>query len=365
VRDNRTRAVQILGAGAAALAVARGFAHHGIEASVAIGPTRPGPELLLNWATLELLHDLFGCKAALLREGSVTRGRLVSWAAVNPELVVEPGLIVSANSLYQILFNALKSCEGSYLVQFTEAPHLGFNTHAMWTVDARGRGAGNPGKLMVIGERTAICSKARLSTQADSSLSAVEATEHGWLFLLPRGGKRAVVQAVVPQSSECADDNLGMLLAESKLINQFVAALDGEPYVLPSAPQFRPELARPGWVAAGDAALCFDPLCGDGTGQALRSGLLAAAVIEAIERGQPEEACLLHYLYRLRRAMRAHLKATILFYENAPSENTWRREIEKANQALGRIAHDELDRNTQGGSRYRLECFSLVRASER
>jgi hypothetical protein len=356
--------VQVLGSGAAALAAARVLAYHGIGARVTWHPMQSGPHLLLNRLTLRLLQDLFGCEAALLRQGSPIRGRLVSWerSSGTPDPVAEPGIAISANRLRRILIDVLRSGDTKDHVHVMEAEDRGLNADTIWTVDARGRGAGGPGTVMAIGERVAICGSVKLSTEADPSFSAVEAIEHGWLFLLPRGGGRATLQAVVPQRPECGFRSLGMLLAGSRLIGRLVVSLDHETCVLPCAPQFRQELARPAWLGAGEAALCLDPLCGDGTGQALRSGLLAGAVIRAVEQGEPQDACLAHYQHRLCRSMLAHLKATIAFYEIAPSPGVWYREIEMANQALYRLALGERVLGQARTPRYRLEGFSLARA---
>jgi 2-polyprenyl-6-methoxyphenol hydroxylase-like FAD-dependent oxidoreductase len=349
--------VEILGAGAAAMAAARVLAHHAIPASIFTAAMRPGPQLLLNQATLQLIEDLFGCNMALLRQGTVIRGRLVRWdaAAADPELVLSPGLSVSSTGLYQVLLKALRSRAAKGLIRFTKEPLS--STKAAWTVDARGRNV-SPRQALPIGKRIAISCNVRLSAEADPSLCAIEAVKHGWLFLLPCDDKRAVVQAFVPSPSECGGQ--GVPLADSRLVGRLIAAIEGEPSVLPCAPQLRPKLAAPAWLAAGDAALCFDPLCGDGVGQGLRSGLLAAAVIAAIERGrEPQHACLSHYEYRLRRAMLAHLRAAVMFYQSA-SPDVWRDEIASANQAIGRIAYGELAGGSPGGVKYRLEGLSLV-----
>jgi hypothetical protein len=356
--------VQILGGGAAALAAAQALAYHGIEASLATGPTKSGPDLLLNWPTVHLLQDLFGCKAALLTYGWMIRGRLISWGRDSPESehVEEPGLTIAASMLHRILRDALASGDGKDAVCIGEAHNDGLNGDIGWTVEARGKSAGSTDDVATIGERAAICGHFRLSGAADPSLCALEAVEHGWLFLLPLGGTRAAVQAIVPQMPENADRAIYALLAQSRLIARFVAESDGETHVFACAPRFRSEPARSTWLAAGDAALSFDPLCGDGTGQALRCGLLAAAVIAAIKQGEPEEGCLTHYRYRLRRAMLAHLKATIAYYEIAVCRDVWRRDIEMAGQALDYIACGVPAVGSAKRASYRLQRFSLVRA---
>jgi len=44
-------------------------------------------------------------------------------------------------------------------------------------------------------------------------------------------------------------------------------------------------LRGPDWLACGTAAVAFDPICGDGTAQAMREAILGCAVITAIGEG--------------------------------------------------------------------------------
>jgi 2-polyprenyl-6-methoxyphenol hydroxylase-like FAD-dependent oxidoreductase len=352
--------VQIRGAGVTALAVARALAYHAIPTGLVLDPPRTGPDLLLTRPTLGLLNDLFGCAAALFANGTAIRGRLVCWGGgAEPELVEEPGLAIPAAPLHQVLREALLSRAGNDLVHVAQSSQ-GIGGGADWEIETRRDGANDPGDMIAIGARAAICCRARLAGHADPTLAAVEAVGRGWLFLLPLGERDAVVQAIVPRLPDDANEGLGVLLAQSRLIAGLVAALDGEARIFPCAPRFRMQPAQPQWLAAGDAALSFDPLCGDGTGQALSCGLLAAAVVAAIGRGEPAEDCLTHYRVRLRRAMLAHLKATIAFYRIAKSGDVWQDEIASTNEMLDRLAPAE--RTRARAPTYRLDHFSLVRA---
>jgi 2-polyprenyl-6-methoxyphenol hydroxylase-like FAD-dependent oxidoreductase len=351
--------IRVLGSGAAALAAGLGLARLGMDVVLCGHPPVSGPTLLLNATTVRLLDELFGCAAALLGHGWLTRGRLVSWSRRGePDEVDDQGLIIGAGKLHRILLDALQSGEGKSTISIVDSQACVFDRDAGWTLDARGRGAGGTGELVTIGERVAICKAASLTGDADRSLTAVEAVGCGWIILLPLGAGQAAVQAVVPRSPQDADQTLCALLADSRVIRRFVAELHGESQVLPCAPRFRSEPTRSAWIAAGDAALSFDPLCGDGTGQALRCGLLAAAVLGAISQGEPESDCLAHYRYRLRRAMLAHLRATIGYYRNVPHREIWQNEIEVANRLFHNLARGPIDVDK---TRYRLQGFSLLR----
>ncbi|HKA71360.1 MAG TPA: hypothetical protein VKE26_06110 [Xanthobacteraceae bacterium] len=311
---------------------------------------RASPHLLINEPTLQLLDDLFGCGADLRAHAHAIRGRLVCWDRGEADLVDEPGLALAGTTLHGVLAERL-SGYGS-----VDTSHS-----AAWTIEARGRRPHDADDVIVLGDRVAISAAARLRDGTDPSLCAVEAVADGWLFLLPLGGDGAVIQAVVPQRPSDLAAALDGVLAQSRLVARLIAARADALEVFACAPRLRPAPARRGWMAAGDAALAFDPLCGDGTGQALRCGLLAGAVIAAIARGEPEAACLTHYRQRLRRAMRAHLNAVIAFYAMAPCHDLWEREIARARQALDPLAADDV--HPAAPTRYRLERLSLVPAS--
>ena len=66
----------------------------------------------------------------------------------------------------------------------------------------------------------------------------------------------------------------------------------------PAHPRVAWSLAGSHWLACGTAALAFDPLCGDGTGHAIREAILAAAVLRAIQRGANVDELLNHYIRR-------------------------------------------------------------------
>jgi hypothetical protein len=311
-----------------------------------------------------LLQDMFGCAAALQAQGRMIRGRLIFWDGGHgkPDHVEEPGLTIASGNLNRILRDASRAdCDGSRPC-ISESRKDGSDRDPSWTIEARGRAADGTGDVVTIGERVAICGHARLSDAADLSVCAVEAVRGGWLFLLPLDGRRAAVQAVVPRAPKSVDAIPDTLLGQSRLVGRLVAELDGDIQVFSCAPRFRLEPARSAWLAAGESALSFDPLCGDGTGQALRCGLLAAAVIAAIVQGEPQQDCLAHYRDRLRRAMLAHLKATIDYYEIAPCHDLWRRDNEMAHQALDDIAHGASAMRGAKDPRYQLQRLSLVRA---
>ncbi|PYD68915.1 hypothetical protein CFR76_12530 [Komagataeibacter swingsii] len=90
-------------------------------------------------------------------------------------------------------------------------------------------------------------------------------------------------------------------------------------------------LAAPGWLACGNEAIAFDPLCGDGTAQAAREAILAAAVITAIMEYPDDphamETLLMHYRSMLLASMRRHLRFCAQFYSMGGNSPWWRTQI--------------------------------------
>jgi 2-polyprenyl-6-methoxyphenol hydroxylase-like FAD-dependent oxidoreductase len=287
---------------------------------------------------------------------------LVAWGggADAPATVEEPGLAIAAQVLQRLLRQSLKGLSGAPSLQIVETAPTNSAPPADWTVEARGRGAAPAFEILSAGKRVAIVCEVRLSAETDASLATIESLDEGWLFLLPLGGRRAALQAIVPEKPTDHRASLSELLASSHLVTRFVAAIESESRVAACAPQARVATARSGWVAAGDAAVAFDPICGDGTGQAVRSGLLAAAVIEAILRGDREADCLAHYRARLAFAFHTHLTTVASFYQSSRSPRIWQGEVLATAVALESITRQ---RSNEAPPRYHLERFRLLPAS--
>ncbi len=171
----------------------------------------------------------------------------------------------------------------------------------------------------------------------------VESLESGWLFLIP-----GWLIAVGGTPDE--------LLAQSRLVAGQVRQLRGEATAFPAYPRIADPLCGPGWLACGSAAMAFDPICGDGTGNAVREAILASAVIRAASRGEAVEGLLAHYRARLIAGFRRHLELALAFYRRGSSGAWWKQEIAAMEQGAAWCA-GELARGP--GFRYRLEGFEL------
>jgi hypothetical protein len=194
----------------------------------------------------------------------------------------------------------------------------------------------------------------------EASACWIESLESGWLFLIP-GWLIAVGGA--PET----------LLAESRLVADQIRGASHKTAEFPAYPRIADPLcdplrdplcdslrdppSTPAWLACGSAAMAFDPICGDGTGNAVREAILAAAVIRAAARGQPVDGLLAHYRSRLMAGFRRHLELSLDFYRAGHGGPWWEREI----QALARgVAWCGGQLAAQPAFRYRLEGFDLL-----
>ena len=123
----------------------------------------------------------------------------------------------------------------------------------------------------------------------------IEATEHGWWYAAPLPGRRLVV-AFMTDGDVAARRSLGRPgawiaeLEQTSATRARVAAarLAGEPRIASANSSRLSSVVGPAWVAAGDAALSFDPLSSQGLDTALSCGIDAARAIDAHLRADPD-----------------------------------------------------------------------------
>jgi flavin-dependent dehydrogenase len=116
-------------------------------------------------------------------------------------------------------------------------------------------------------------------------------------------------------------------------------------------------LCGPGWVACGTAAVSFDPVAGEGAGNAIREGILASALIRASFGGECEKDLLAHYSSRILSGFLRHLKVCTQFY-SAVSESWWQAELDSMKHGIA-WAQEQL--TSTPASHFALRGFELAR----
>lgn len=168
---------------------------------------------------------------------------------------------------------------------------------------------------------------------ASRGLTYVEATEDGWWYTAPIPNARRILafhtDADLPASRIARDRDA--LLAAAMSTASLAAALAG--FVADDTASFTAAhsttldpCARNGWLAAGDAALAFDPLSSQGLLNALFTGLAAAEAADSHLRGDVD--ALPRYratIDGVATAYRRHLSAWYGLERRWPEAPFWRR----------------------------------------
>jgi flavin-dependent dehydrogenase len=201
---------------------------------------------------------------------------------------------------------------------------------AQWIVDATGRAASlaraNGASWGTAWEQVALAAMA--STRDEIALpTLVEAAPEGFWYSAPVPGKRLVIMLFTDAGlldARRATTEEGFL-GLARLAAHTAGRLESTGARLTSAPRFLPagsgRLSRvfgEGWIAAGDAAMAYDPVSAHGLTLALRSGIDAAAAIP----GGRDEA-LRGYAEVLDRAFASYRREALRIYR---SELRWRDE---------------------------------------
>jgi hypothetical protein len=288
------------------------------EADAPAAGARP---LLLTGPTLDLLRSLWG--DGLLGGAHLLRHRMVSWGPGEPSTrFAQPARVVDGAVLADRMRERLAQA-----VTVSTDP-------ARWVVTARA--PDDPGGQRQLGRRRLLAGTALLRPGVDERTALLGTTALGWLQLTPLGRGDCLVQAMVPGPAEDAAGLLARLLAESELGCVLRRAPDTA-VAVPAAPRLHRTPASPpgepsptGRLTVGAGAIRYDPLSGTGTAQALRTAVLAAAVIDAEAVGTPATALCAHYTVRLHTAFVQHLRACSELYGTAFTSALWADELDTA-----------------------------------
>jgi hypothetical protein len=197
------------------------------------------------------------------------------------------------------------------------------------------------------GSRLAVASSVTVRSGSEVNACWIESVPSGWLFLLPQETGRGCLLSVGASPQD--------LLAMSRVVAAQIASAGERQGDFACAPRIAQPLCGARWLACGTAAIGFDPLCGDGTGNAAREAILASAIIRAARSGEAE-ALLFHYGMRLIAGFKRHLEICHDFYRQGRCGPWWDEEIESLRRGLKWCADQLAEAPT---FRYRLNGFVL------
>ena len=343
--------VIIAGGGPAPCAAVLALRRRGVAVRLSLGADdRISLPLVLNEAAVGLLVDLSG-GSAWLDQAHQLRRRVVRWGKEPARTVLEPAVSLPGAMLRERLLDiALRQLDAHDLLDDGADAAKWMRGDENWLLYGDAGGAPSETQVERFGRRVMLSAEVALVRRAEPDICWMEGNANGWVFLAPVADGRAIVQASLPEPpSGCPAGALVASIASTRHIFRLVEALAGKVHVHCTAPALRRPLGGSRWLAIGNAAMSLDPVCGDGTAQALRSGLLAAAIIATSQEGSDPRALIEHYDRRVARTFAAHLAACARLYDPAVFGAGWEREIAVLRQGADALA---------GASRAPLE-FSL------
>jgi len=289
---------------------------------------------MIGRRTQSILEDIFENKS-LFDDLPQIRKRIVSWGVEStPSVFAHDAAVVSERDLLSRILSQSPLEE-----QISAA-------HADWVIFAGGFFSG-PIIEHEFGSRSAVVSSVTVRSDSEVDACWIESLPSGWLVLLPLERGRGCLLSVggLPQD----------LLAMSRVVAAQIASTEQRLGAFACAPRIAQPLCGAGWLACGTSAVGFDPLCGDGAGNAAREAILASAVINAA-RSREAEALLIHYGGRLLAGFKRHLEICYDFYRQGRCGPWWDQEIESLRRGLKWCA-DQLAEAP--AFRYRLKGFVL------
>ena len=285
------------------------------------GLRRPVPVIMLSDPALALLRDVYGNPTLFADKPRIER-RTVRWGS--PEAVMMPhgAVVVSEDDLSNVLdmFPRGNTLEANDKVQHSNDFNDSFSVHAIPPFPQR--------ETLRFSERLSATARVTLKPDVAPATCWIEAVDAGWLFLIPDGFGQAWLLAVggAPE----------VLAHNAPLIGPLIDALEPSGGQFDTRPRMLAQLAGDGWLACGAAAIAFDPICGDGTAQAAREGILASAVIAALARDEDAGALATHYHSLLLASLRRHLQLSLPFYANGGAGPWWHEQYAAAREGYDR-----------------------------
>ncbi len=285
------RNVVILGDGIAARCCAHLLSRAGLQVVLQGTQRSRIPAILVSRTAAALIDDVFQSRTLFSDLHQIT-SRVVAWgSAAKKNQLPHLAAVISEDALLQRLG-----------VPVMGAPPQDFVPD--FTIYASGA-LPPEAEHRAFGSRRASAAPVLLAG-AEPAASYIESLGTGWLFLVPDSLSSAWLLSI--------GADLESHFAQSRIIAPLIEPVQSTGREFPACPRISVPLGGHGWLACGTAALAFDPICGDGSAQAVREAILACAVIRAISAGGDEESLIAHYETRLLAGMQRHLALCAEYY---------------------------------------------------
>jgi flavin-dependent dehydrogenase len=303
--------VLIKGSGVAACCCAYLLRNRGFDVRTESVERTQLPSILLSGHAIALIRDLFE-REGLLRAARQVHKRFVAWRPDAQPLALEhSAVVVSEQELLDALAVSFHNGAEAVPPDFTI-----FASRPLPPQTAEQH----------FGERHATTTQVELNGSAEPEACWMEALPDGWLFLISGHAGMGWLLSVGGPLPEMLD--------RSRLVSKQVRRIGGESRRFPAWPRITSPLCGGNWLACGSAGLGFDPICGDGTANAVREAILTAAVICGIAGGGDPLSLLAHYEARLTAGFQKHLELCLRYYQSAYQNPWWEREADGIRRGL-------------------------------
>ncbi len=335
-------AITIQGDGVAACCCARLLSNRGLPIDIERAARPNLPSLLVSTSTQNLMTDVFADRS-LFAGFPLIRNRTVLWHNQQKALTVAHSGVVAAESvLLERLWAKLETSQLNNVETNVESPQ--------WLVLSSKNSA--KGDAQHFGSRMAIASTVNLNAETDTETCWMEALDHGWLFLLPTSGQHGSLISV--------GDSADSLLGKSRLIAAEVSSIQSSSHGFAAYPRVLDPLCGSGWLACGTNAMGFDPICGEGAGNAIREAILVSAALGALAEGADSGQVLDHYSTRLLGGFLKHLHLCKNFYSSGAERAWWNHELSCLEEGIHWTEQKLVSAlQIQSAPRFRLVGFDL------
>jgi flavin-dependent dehydrogenase len=216
--------------------------------------------------------------------------------------------------------------------------------HGRLLVDATGRKASIARKLGcgVQAVDRLVGAVAVLPRSEAEHWTLIEAVENGWWYSAPLPRDGTVFAYMTDSDLWRNSSSWGELLRQAPLTSERATAMEKLPriHIVSAASLLRLPVTGPNWIAAGDAALAFDPLSGLGIYKTIESGLRSSAAIVCCFEG--DRSGMVEYENWTAETFRSYLSMRRQFYgsvERWPRSGFWQRRIEGLKKTLATNKH--------------------------
>jgi len=312
---------RVLGDGIVGLTTAQILMRGGWQVSVETSANRASRPIVLQEQTWLLLNDIWECDVSMLCPSQRILGRRTDWSDdQSAQYNTIAGLSLDSASLAAALEAKLLATDSSDV-----DPYAAVFDARGFTPDGETR--------RTFGERLMYVWPHLNIGDLPNDLLEIAAGDGFWLIVVPIQAGHVSLQLALPADEIDYCRTLNKLLKQPKgpslqterLKHLFEQCLVVSPLKVPIGPgiNLRPALRR--HHAIGGNSMNYDPICGDGTGQGIKSAILAIAVENSVPTIDYQLTSR-HVRKRQIDTFKAHLQQCEAYYQLIRGSAHWRLE---------------------------------------